>query len=155
MDVAYIGLGANLGDRETTIRQALAALGSAPGVRVTRVSSLRETEPWGVAEQPTFLNGVAELETDLGPRGLLETLLGVERSLGRVRDGGRWGPRVIDLDLLVHGDEAIDEPGLEVPHPYLSQRRFVLEPLAELAPDLVVPRQGVVSELLDHLDSGR
>jgi 2-amino-4-hydroxy-6-hydroxymethyldihydropteridine diphosphokinase len=144
--VAYVGLGANLGDREATIRAAVAQL---PGV--VAVSPLRETDPVGVTDQPQFLNGVAALETELPPRELLDVLLAVERGLGRERRE-RWGPRTIDLDLLLYGDEAIDEDGLTVPHPRLRERRFVLEPLADLAPKLVVPGLGGVEELLAELD---
>ena len=146
MTVAYVGLGANLGDREGTIRAAVAQL---PGV--VAVSPLRETDPVGVTDQPQFLNGVAALETELTPRELLDVLLTVERRLGRDR-GERWGPRTIDLDLLLYGDEVIDEDGLTVPHPRLRERRFVLEPLADLAPKLVVPGLGGVEELLAELD---
>lgn len=147
---AYIGLGSNLGDREATLRRALELLGEAPGVEVVAVSSFHETEPWGFAEQPRFLNGAAALETTLSPRDLLGLLLDVERRLGRARDGGgpRYGPRTVDLDLLVHGDLVVAEPGLEVPHPRLRERRFALEPLAELAPGLIVPGQGRVADLL-------
>ncbi|HEX6699784.1 MAG TPA: 2-amino-4-hydroxy-6-hydroxymethyldihydropteridine diphosphokinase, partial [Gaiellaceae bacterium] len=113
-----------------------------------------ETEPWGYADQPPFLNGAAAVETDLAPRELLETLLDVERALGRTRDGPRWGARTIDLDLLLYGDEAIDEPGLVVPHPRLHERIFALEPLAELDPALVIPGRGPVAALLAGLQSG-
>jgi 2-amino-4-hydroxy-6-hydroxymethyldihydropteridine diphosphokinase len=144
---AFVGLGANLGDREAAIRQAAELLGA------VRLSSIRETEPWGYEEQPRFLNAVAELETQLGPRVLLDRLVEIERGLGRTRDGPRWGPRTIDLDLLVYGDEVIDEPGLTVPHPRLHERSFVLEPLAELDPELVVPGRGRVLALLRELES--
>ena len=116
------------------------------------VSVLRETDPVGVTEQPSFLNGAASIDTTLTPRELLDALLRVERQLGRVRDGARWGPRTIDLDLLLYGDEAVDEPGLCVPHPRLAERRFALEPLAELDPDALVPGAGRVSDLLTALD---
>jgi 2-amino-4-hydroxy-6-hydroxymethyldihydropteridine diphosphokinase len=142
---AYVGVGANLGEREETIRAALAAL---PGV--VGVSELRETEPVGVVDQPRFLNGAAALETELSARELLHALLEVERSLGRER-GERWGPRTIDLDLLLHGDATIDEPGLTVPHPRLHERRFVLEPLLDLDPELEIPGRGRVSDLLAGL----
>jgi 2-amino-4-hydroxy-6-hydroxymethyldihydropteridine diphosphokinase len=145
MTRAYVGVGANLGDREATIRAALDAL---PGV--VAVSTLRETDPVGVVDQPLFLNGAVALETTLAPRALLETLLAVERELGRER-GERWGPRTIDLDLLLYGDETIDEPGLTVPHPRLHERRFVLEPLADLDPGLVIPRRGPLESLLAGL----
>jgi 2-amino-4-hydroxy-6-hydroxymethyldihydropteridine diphosphokinase len=144
---AYVGLGANLGDRERALRQAAELLGA------RRLSTVRETEPWGVTDQPRFLNAVAELETDLPPRELLQRLLDVERSLGRTRGGERWGPRTIDLDLLLYGGETIDEPGLTVPHPRMHERLFVLEPLAELAPGLDVPGRGEVSFLLARLQS--
>jgi 2-amino-4-hydroxy-6-hydroxymethyldihydropteridine diphosphokinase len=144
--VAYVGLGANLGDREETIRAAVAELPD-----VVAVSPLRETDPVGVTDQPQFLNGVAALETELAPRELLDVLLAVERRLGRERRE-RWGPRTIDLDLLLYGDEVIDEDGLKIPHPRLHERRSVLEPLADLAPQLVVPGLGGVEDLLAELD---
>lgn len=152
MTRVYIGLGANLGDRERTIRRALDLLAAEPGVRVVAVSALRETEPVGLVDQPRFLNGAAALDTELSPRELLERLLAVERALGRRRDGQRFGPRTIDLDLLVYGDLELDEPRLTVPHPRLHERRFALEPLAELDPELVVPGRGPVSALLAALD---
>ena len=143
---AYLGIGSNLGDRETTIRQALALL--AKRVDVVAVSSLRETEPWGYADQPPFLNGAAAVDATLPARELLEVLFEVERELGRTRDGPRFGPRTIDLDLLLYGAEVVEKPGLTVPHPRLHERRFVLEPLGELAPGLVVPGRGAVESLL-------
>jgi 2-amino-4-hydroxy-6-hydroxymethyldihydropteridine diphosphokinase len=130
---AYVGLGSNLGDREATIRGALERLAGADRVEVVAVSTLRETEPVGpVTDQPAFLNGVAELETSLTPRDLLTLMLAVEAEFGRTRAGPQGGPRTLDLDLLLYGDERIDEPGLQVPHPRLGERAFVLEPLAEL-----------------------
>jgi len=148
---AYVGLGANLGDREATIRRAVELLAEREGIEVLAVSALRETDPVGLEDQPRFLNGAAVLETTLGPRALLETLLEVERVLGRTRDGPRFGPRAIDLDLLLYGDETVDEPGLTVPHPRLHERRFALEPLAELDPALAIPGRGRVSDLLARL----
>jgi 2-amino-4-hydroxy-6-hydroxymethyldihydropteridine diphosphokinase len=145
MTRAYVGLGANLGDREATIRAALEAL---PGL--VGVSKLRETDPVGVVDQPPFLNAAAALETELTPRELLDTLLAVERELGRERRE-RWGPRTIDLDLLLYGDETIDEPGLTVPHPRLHERRFALEPLLDLDPELAIPGRGRVANLLAGL----
>jgi len=149
---AYIGLGANLGDREVTLPSAVAALDATEGVQVVAVSSFRETEPVGYLDQPTFLNGAAAVETTLSPRELLDALLAVERSLGRTREGPRFGPRTIDLDLLLYGDESVDEPGLTVPHPRLHERAFALEPLAELDPGLVVPGHGPLETLLRNLD---
>ncbi len=144
---AYIGLGSNLGDREAALRAALALLGE----DVVAVSSFHETDPVGYLDQPRFLNAAAALETELEPRPLLERLLEVERELGRTRDGPRFGPRTIDLDLLLYADRIVDEPGLVVPHPRLAERRFVLEPLAELDPELGVPGLGRVQDLLTWL----
>jgi 2-amino-4-hydroxy-6-hydroxymethyldihydropteridine diphosphokinase len=112
---------------------------------------MRETDPWGLADQPRFLNAAARLQTTLAARDLLGELLAVERDLGRSREGPRWGPRTIDLDLLLYGDETIDEPGLTVPHPRLHERRFVLEPLADLDPALVIPGRGSLETLLAGL----
>jgi 2-amino-4-hydroxy-6-hydroxymethyldihydropteridine diphosphokinase len=145
---AYIGLGANLGDREATLRSAIELLGAEPGVEVVAVSTLRETDPVGYLDQPRFLNGAAALETTLEPRELLERLLAVERALGRNRGGPRYGPRTVDLDLLLFGDRVVDEPGLTVPHPRLAERAFALEPLLELDPGLVLPDGQRVQELL-------
>ena len=148
MTRAYVGLGANLGERERTLRAAVDALAAEEGIEVISVSALRETEPVGVGEQPRFLNGAVALETALGARELLYRLLAVEQRFGRVRVAGEHGPRTLDLDLLLYGGEEIDEPGLAVPHPRLHERRFVLEPLAELAPGLAVPGRGDVESLL-------
>lgn len=151
---AYIGLGANLGDREQALAAAIAALGHIPGITVAELSSVRETTPWGPIAQPDYLNAVAAIETSLPPRALLARLLEIECALGRNReDEIRYGPRPIDLDLLVYGDEIVNEPGLEVPHPRLAERAFVLEPLAELASALELPGLGRVSDLLERLDS--
>jgi 2-amino-4-hydroxy-6-hydroxymethyldihydropteridine diphosphokinase len=148
---AYVGLGANLGDREQTLSAAVDALAGEMGIEVVAVSTLRETEPVGVGEQPRFLNGAAELETTLTARDLLDRLLVVEQRFGRVRIPGEHGPRTLDLDLLLYGDEVLEEPGLAVPHPRVHERRFVLEPLAELAPGLFVPGHGDVESLLSGL----
>jgi 2-amino-4-hydroxy-6-hydroxymethyldihydropteridine diphosphokinase len=155
MALAYVGVGANLGDRAATIAAAVRLLGLLPRTSVTAVSSLRETDPVGVLDQPRFLNGAVALETRLGPRELLDGLLDIERTLGRVRTGRRFGPRSIDLDLLLYGSEIVDEPELAVPHPRLHERAFALEPLAELDPELVVPGRGGVAELLQDLPAAR
>ena len=148
MTRAYVGLGANLGDRERTLRDAVDALGAEDGIGVVAVSTLRETDPVGVGDQPRFVNGVVALDTTLAARELLDRLLAIEQRFGRVRVLGEHGPRTLDLDLLLYGDEELDEPGLTVPHPRLHERRFVLEPLAELAPGLVLPGRGDVESLL-------
>jgi 2-amino-4-hydroxy-6-hydroxymethyldihydropteridine diphosphokinase len=148
---AFIGLGSNLGDREGWLRSAVDLLRGDPEIEVVAVSSLRETEPVDFLDQPRFLNAAVELETVLPPRALLDRLLAVEQALGRRRDGPRFGPRTIDLDLLLYGDERVDEPALTVPHPRLAERRFALEPLDELDPTLIVPGRGPVSELLSAL----
>ena len=152
MQTAYIGLGSNLGDREATLRRALELLAEEPGIEVTAVSTFRDTDPVGLLDQPRFLNAAARIESELGPRELLECLLAVERALGRTRTGPRFGPRTIDLDLLLYGDSTLAEPGLTVPHPRLHERAFVLEPLAELDPRLVIPGLGDVKSLLAALD---
>jgi 2-amino-4-hydroxy-6-hydroxymethyldihydropteridine diphosphokinase len=151
MATAFIGIGANLGDRESHLRGALELLAAEEGIEVVAVSCLRETEPVGPVEQGLFLNGAVQVATELPPAKLLERLLEIEQRLGRVRRE-RFGPRTIDLDLLVYGSEVVDEPGLKLPHPRLHERRFALEPLAELAPGLVVPGRGPVSALLAELE---
>jgi len=148
---AFIGIGSNLGDREAHIERALELLAAEEEIDLVTVSRLRQTDPVGPVEQGPFLNGAVRVTTDLPPRELLERLLAIEQRLGRVRRE-RFGPRTIDLDLLVYGDQVIDEPGLTVPHPRLHERRFALEPLAELAPDLVVPGRGSISALLAELE---
>jgi len=139
--IAYVGLGSNLGDRDAQIHAAIEQLAALPDTRVTKVSSIYETEPVGEVEQPWFLNAVARLETELAPRQLLWNLLRIECALGRVRRQRR-GPRTIDLDLLLCDDLVVDEPGIRLPHPELSHRGFVLVPLVELDPMLVHPVAG-------------
>jgi 2-amino-4-hydroxy-6-hydroxymethyldihydropteridine diphosphokinase len=148
----YVGVGANLGTPRETIAAALALLDQESDVELIAVSTLRETDPVGYEEQPRFLNGVVQLGTELSPQELLARLLAIETRLGRVRgQGPRFGPRTIDLDLLLYGEETVDEPGLTLPHPRLHERRFVLEPLAELDPALEVPGRGPVQALLTGL----
>jgi len=152
MSRAYVALGANLGDRQATILAALAELDAAEGVDVVAVSSLADTDPVGYLDQPRFLNGAAALETSLGPRALLDLLLAVERRHGRVREGvPAQGPRTLDLDLVLYENAEIEEPGMTIPHPRLHERRFVLEPLAELDPSLEVPGKGKIQTLLAEL----
>jgi 2-amino-4-hydroxy-6-hydroxymethyldihydropteridine diphosphokinase len=136
MPEALIGLGGNLGDVVATLRAALAGL-EAGGVRVVARSSNWKTPPWGVTDQPAFVNACALVATDLGPRALLDLCLATEQALGRRRDV-KWGPRVIDLDVLDYDGRTIAEPGLSLPHPHLTERAFVLVPLAEIVPDRVV-----------------
>jgi 2-amino-4-hydroxy-6-hydroxymethyldihydropteridine diphosphokinase len=144
---AYIGLGANLGEREATLKRALDAIDALPSTRVWMISRFHETKPVGVEDQPDFVNAVARIETSLEPRALLDSLLEIERRLGRDRSREqRWGPRTIDLDLLVYGDVEIGEPGLVVPHPRVLERPFVTEPLREVMPGpwLRIPGQGLL-----------
>ena len=150
---AYVGLGANLGDRAATLTRAIDLLAECPEIDVVGVSSFRETDPVGYLDQPRFLNAAVAVETSLAPAALLATLLEVERELGRVREGPRYGPRTVDLDLLLMDDLVLDEPGLELPHPRLHERVFALDPLAELDPELVVPGRGPVRQLLLALQS--
>lgn len=151
---AFIGLGSNLGDSVATLRAALRALDALPDTRLVRASKLYRTPAWGVTEQPDFINAVAMLHTRRAPRRLLEDLLEIERHAGRQRlaDGSdRWGPRTLDLDLLLYGETRIDEPGLHVPHPRLHERAFVLVPLAEIAPDACIPGVGTAAQALSRM----
>jgi 2-amino-4-hydroxy-6-hydroxymethyldihydropteridine diphosphokinase len=140
---AYIGLGSNLGDRAAHLDRALAALAATPGVALQKTSALYETEPLGPPGQGAYLNAVAAIQTSLEPRALLQRLLAIESEAGRARGPERNAPRTLDLDLLLYGESRIEEPGLEVPHPRLHERPFVLEPLRDVAPDLVHPVLGV------------
>jgi 2-amino-4-hydroxy-6-hydroxymethyldihydropteridine diphosphokinase len=151
MTKAFVGIGSNLGDREEHLRRAVELLAAEDAISVLASSRLRETEPVGPVAQGLFLNGAVHVETELAPRELLERLLAIEERLGRMRRE-RFGPRTIDLDLLVYEDAVVDEPGLTLPHPLLHERRFALEPLAELAPDLEIPGRGSVSALLSKLE---
>lgn len=149
---AWVGLGANLGDRAAALDAALERLERLEQSRLAAVSCFYRTPPWGDTRQPEFLNAVARLDTALSPQRLLAGLQAIETALGRVRDARRWGPRVIDLDVLLYGAQTIRLPGLEVPHPRIGERAFVLVPLGELAPDIEIPGQGRVDELLAALD---
>jgi 2-amino-4-hydroxy-6-hydroxymethyldihydropteridine diphosphokinase len=134
---AYVSLGTNLGDRAANLREALRRLARLPGTHVVTASAMLETPPWGYTEQPNFLNMAVELSTTLSPEGLLAGRQAIEDSMGRRRIE-HWGPRIIDIDLLVYPGEQRDTPALRLPHPFLTQRRFVLEPLAEIAPELEI-----------------
>ena len=148
-----MGLGANLGDRAATLAHALDLIAGEPCIEIVSVSAFRETDPVGYLDQPVFLNAAAAIETSLEPRELLAALLEVERQLGRTREGPRYGPRIVDLDLLLVEGVTLDEPGLSLPHPRLHERAFALEPLVELDPSIVVPGRGTVEQLLGGLET--
>lgn len=146
---AYIGLGSNLDQPARQIEEAVAALRGLTQTEVVAVSPLYQSRPWGDPDQDDFVNAVAVVDTSLSPRALLGELLEIEQRHGRDRSNGRRnGPRTLDLDLLVHGSRVVDELGLQLPHPRIHERAFVLLPLADLAPNLLIPGQGVVSSLL-------
>lgn len=144
---AYVGLGANLGQPLAQLTAAVAALGQIPGARLVAVSPAYRSRPMGPQDQPDYVNAVAGLLVRLEPLALLEALQAIENRMGRVRDGERWGPRTLDLDLLVFGNRVMDEPRLTLPHPGVHERSFVLYPLADIAPALQVPGRGRVDVL--------
>lgn len=150
---AYIGLGSNLDNPVEQINSSLAAMGAHPGIRIQRVSSFYRNPPMGPQDQPDYINGVAEISVDLSAEELLDVLIEIENDHGRVRKGDRWGPRVLDLDILLFGEEYIETGRLIVPHPGIAKRSFVLQPLAEIAPDLVIPGLGAVENLLKKADT--
>ena len=152
---AWIGIGANLGDRALTIQRALETLDAHPEIAVRAAATCIETEAVGPGSQPNYLNTAAHLRTSLDARDLLNALLQVESVFGRNRElEERWGPRTLDLDILIHGDHVIDEPGLVVPHPRMHERDFVLQPLSEIAPEVHHPALGVsIAELLASLSA--
>ncbi|MBT9522652.1 MAG: 2-amino-4-hydroxy-6-hydroxymethyldihydropteridine diphosphokinase [Dechloromonas sp.] len=147
MNTAYVALGANLGDPAATVLAAFAALANLPESRVTHSSSLYRTAPVGLTDQPEFVNAVAELETTLAPEALLAALFDIEERFGRIR-AEKNGPRTLDLDLLLYNDQFVDLPRLTLPHPRLHLRAFVLQPLAEIAPQLAIPGRGTVAAWL-------
>ncbi|MCB4361120.1 2-amino-4-hydroxy-6-hydroxymethyldihydropteridine diphosphokinase [Quatrionicoccus australiensis] len=147
MSLAYVALGANLGDPASTVRAAFGALANLPESRVVHTSSLYRTAPVGLADQPDFINAVAALETTLAPESLLDALLDLENRFGRQR-AEKNGPRTLDLDLLLYNDQFLDLPRLQLPHPRLHLRAFVLQPLAEIAPDLLIPGRGSIAAWL-------
>lgn len=145
--VAFVGLGGNLGDAAAALRAALGALNTLPQTRLLTASRLYRTPAWGLEQQPDFVNAVAMLDTRLQAPALLEALLETERDFGRVREGApRWGPRILDLDLLLYGQAVIELPGLSVPHPHLHERAFALLPLLEIAPETVIPGRGLARD---------
>jgi len=154
MPTVFVGLGANLGPAEASVRAAIAALGTVSQTSLVAASRLYRTPAWGREDQPDFINAVAQLRTRLAPVPLLEALLGIEQSFGRERHAGeRWGPRTLDLDLLLYAEQVIDLPQLQVPHPHLQARAFVLLPLSELAPEAIVPGHGTVRHALQAIDT--
>ncbi len=152
MTLAYVALGSNLDDPRQQVLDAMAALADLPSTRVLQRSALYRTPPWGVQQQPPFVNAVAELDTALSPHALLHSLLAIERRAGRVR-AERNGPRTLDLDLLHVDGVQMDQPQLTLPHPRLAERAFVLLPLNDVAPALCVPGLGRVADLLARVDS--
>lgn len=152
MTVAYIGLGSNVGERTSFVRSAVDGLNASEGIHVTAVSSLYETSPIGGPPQRSFVNAVARVETTLEARALLEVCKGIESKLGRDSTGMRWGPRVIDLDIELYGDEKISEPDLEIPHPRLNQRRFVLVPMLEIDEDVTDPWGTRFADIVDEAE---
>ncbi len=149
---AAIGIGSNLDDPASQVRRALRALEQLPGAHVLASSELYASPPWGFAEQPWFVNAAAVIETRLAAAQLHAALGDIEDQFGRLRDGPRWGPRILDLDLLLYGDEIIDTPSLAVPHPRMIGRAFVLVPLADIAADWRIPGAGTVAEACAALD---
>ena len=150
---AYVALGSNLGDSRQQLMDAMEALAALPRTAVTARSRIYRTPPWGVRDQPHFLNAVVALETTLEPHDLLEALLRIERTAGRQRNGERWGPRTLDLDLLHVVGRIVDDERLSLPHPHIADRAFVLLPLHDVAPELEIPAQGRVAELLRAVDT--
>lgn len=150
---AYIGLGSNLDHPARQLELALTALAALPGTTLVACSRMYRNPPLGPPDQPDYVNAVAAIDTDLAPLALLRGLQGVERAQGRVRDGSRWGPRTIDLDLIAYGAATIDLPGLKVPHPGAAARIFVLIPLHEIAPDAALPGYPPLAALIAALDA--
>ena len=149
MVVACIGLGANLGDAPATLRAAIQTLAGLPGTQLLASSRLYRSPAWGNEAQPDFVNAAVALQTELPAPQLLEQLLAIEQQFGRVREPGQhWGPRLLDLDLLLYAEQVIDLPQLKVPHPFLHQRGFALLPLADVAPQALIPGHGTVRDVL-------
>jgi 2-amino-4-hydroxy-6-hydroxymethyldihydropteridine diphosphokinase len=148
---AYVGIGANLRNPVAQVRSGIEALAMLPDTRLARFSSLYKSAPVGYLDQPEFVNAVAQVETTLTPRALLDALLRLERRHGRTREFAN-APRTLDLDLLLYGDTIVDESGLTVPHPRMHERAFVMVPLAEIAPDARVPGRGIAAELVRSVD---
>jgi 2-amino-4-hydroxy-6-hydroxymethyldihydropteridine diphosphokinase len=153
--LACVGLGANLGDATAAVQGALQALDALPDTRLLRASRLYRTPAWGKTDQPAFVNAAAVLDTQLDARTLLDAMLSIERTFGRDRTANeRWSARTLDLDLLLYGEDRIDEPGLHIPHPHLHERAFALVPLVEIAPDIVIPGHGRAADLVAAMVTG-
>ena len=150
---AYVGVGSNLANPRAQVERALQCFARMPQSRLVRCSRLYRSAPWGKLDQPEFVNAAAAIETGLSPQALMQALLAIERDAGRDRSGERWGPRILDLDLLLYGALTLAEPGLQLPHPHLHERAFVLLPLAEIAPHVDVPGHGPISGLLARIDT--
>jgi len=151
LERCFIGLGTNLGNKEANLKTAILMLDNKGTIWVKKVAPFYQTAPWGYPEQDWFINTVVEIETTLSPHQLLNVLLNVEEKMGRLRNL-RWGPRIIDLDLLTYGSAIINRPGLVIPHPRMTKRAFVLVPLADLDPDLVIPGHGSVIDLTKEIN---
>jgi len=149
---AWLGLGANLQQPVLQLKEAVKRLGQMAGIEVSQVSSFYRTPPWGDVQQDDFVNAVLQIETSLDPLDLLQCMQSIENDMGRQRSGNRWGPRLIDIDLLLFGDQIINGKALRVPHPHMHERAFVLLPLAELDEELEIRGHGTVGSLLAHLD---
>jgi len=149
---AWIGLGSNLGNPGGQLKKALLQLGGTPGIELRKISGFYRSAPWGKLDQDDFFNAVAMVETELQPGELLEVLLQIEQQMGRDRSAGRWGPRCIDLDLLTYDDLVMKSPGLELPHPRMHLRAFVLRPVLELDPDFMIAGKRSAKECLSGLD---
>ena len=150
---AWLGLGSNLQQPVSQLKDALGRLGLVEGIEILKASALYRTPPWGDDQQDDFINAVVQIETNLGPIPLLHALQSIENKMGRQRSGRRWGPRLIDIDLLLYGDQRVESEELELPHPRMHERAFVLIPLCELDNTVTIPGHGMAQELLQQLDS--
>lgn len=154
MKIVFLGIGSNLGNRESNIQQAVAEIEKSVGV-VRKTSSVYETEPWGFQSEDAFLNMVVATETELSPRALLSEILNIESSLGRIRNNDRYSSRIIDIDILLYDKVILNEPDLKIPHPLMHERKFVLVPLCEIAPEMIHPvLKKTFRELLDVCGDG-
>ena len=151
-EIAYIGLGSNLDDPQRQLKQALEAIEKLTSVKVIAVSSLYRSQPMGPQDQPDYVNAVCSIETSLLPLQLLDELQTIELAQGRIREGERWGPRTLDLDILLYGGKTITSDRLNIPHPGMLERNFVLWPLHEIAPDLIIPERGPLAAFLEKID---